>query len=83
MQPNFRPEGVQKTVDRYTASAVSLTLREFLAVLFSFNSSVLYNLFQVFFGYFTYPIKFLDYFLARNKFAFMIACSVYFVGEKR
>jgi hypothetical protein len=30
----------------------------------------------------TYPIKFLDYFLARNKFAFMIACSVYFVGRK-
>jgi SAM-dependent methyltransferase len=65
------------------ASAVSLTLREFLAILFSFNSNVLYNLLQVFFGYLMYPIKFLDYFLVRNKFAFMIACSVYFVGEKR
>jgi hypothetical protein len=37
----------------------------------------------VFFGYVTYPIKFLDYFLARNKYAFMIACSVFFVGQKR
>ena len=64
------------------ASAMSLTLREFLAILFSFNVNVLYNLFQVFFGYVTYPIKFLDYFLVRNKFAFMIACSVYFIGEK-
>jgi SAM-dependent methyltransferase len=78
---DFNP--IENGVEIGPASAVSLTLREFLAVLFSFNSNVLYNLFQVFFGYLTYPIKFLDYFLARNKFAFMIACSVYFVGEKR
>jgi SAM-dependent methyltransferase len=78
---DFKP--IENGVELGPSSAVSLTLREFLAILFSFNSSVLYNLFQVFFGYLTYPIKFLDYFLARNRFAFMIACSVYFVGEKR
>jgi SAM-dependent methyltransferase len=74
---------IESGVELGPASAVSLTLREFFAILFSCNSNILYNLFQVFFGYLTYPIKFLDYFLARNKFAFMIACSFYFVGEKR
>jgi SAM-dependent methyltransferase len=78
---DFTP--LESGVELGPASAVSLTLREFLAILFSFNSNVLYNLFQVVFGYVTYPIKFLDYFLVRNRFAFMIACSVYFVGEKR
>jgi SAM-dependent methyltransferase len=77
----FRP--IESGIELGPASAVSLTLREFFAMLFSCNSNILYNLFQIFFGYLTYPIKFLDYFLARNKFAFMIACSVYFVGEKR
>jgi SAM-dependent methyltransferase len=75
-------EPLETGVEVGPASALSLTLREFLAILFCFNSKVLYNLLQVFFGYVTYPIKFLDYFLARNKFAFMIACSVYFVGRK-
>lgn len=73
---------IENGVDLGPASAMALTLREFLAILFSFNQNLLYNLFQVFFGYLTYPIKFLDYFLVRNKFAFMIACSVYFVGQK-
>jgi hypothetical protein len=74
---------VESGIELGPSAAVSLTLREFFAILFSFNSNILYNLFQVSFGYLLYPIKFLDYFLARNKFAFMIACSVYFVGEKR
>jgi len=65
------------------ASSLALTLREFLAILFCLNSRILYNLFQVIFGYATYPIKFLDHFLARNRFAFMIASANYFVGEKR
>jgi len=78
---DFAP--VESGVELGPSSAVTLTLREFFAILFSFNSNILYNLFQVFFGYLLYPIKFLDYFLARNKFAFMIACSVYFVGEKQ
>lgn len=73
---------LENGVELGPASTISLTLREFLAILFSFNSSLFYNLGQVFFGYITYPIKFLDYFLVRNKFAFMIACSVYFIGEK-
>ena len=77
----FKP--IESGVELGPASALSLTLREFFAILFSCNSTLLYNLFQVFFGYLTYPIKFLDYFLVRNRFAFMIACSVYFVGEKR
>lgn len=75
-------ERIDGGVELGPASAMALTLREFLAILFSFNSSLLYNLFQVLFGYLTYPVKFLDYFLARNRFAFMIACSVYFVGRK-
>lgn len=77
----FHP--IESGVELGPASAVSLTLREFGAILCSCNSKLLYNLFQVVFGYLTYPIKFLDYFLSRNQFAFMIACSVYFVGEKR
>src|SRR5215831_291687 len=74
---------IESGVELGPASAVSLTLREFFAILCSANSNLLYNLFQVLFGYLFYPLKFLDYFLVRSKFAFMIACSVYFVGQKR
>ena len=73
---------VENGVELGPASAVSLVLREFLAILFSFNSRLLYNLAQVLFGYLTLPLKFLDRFLVWNRFAFMIACSVYFVGMK-
>ena len=64
------------------ANAMTLMVREFLAILFSFNSKMLYDFFQIIFGYITYPIKFLDYFLVKSKFAFIIAASVYFVGVK-
>jgi SAM-dependent methyltransferase len=64
------------------ASATSLTLREFFAIILSFNSTLLYNLLQVVFGYIFLPIKYLDRFAARSRFAYMIACSVYFIGEK-
>lgn len=73
---------IDSRVEIGPASALALTLREFLAILFSCNRKILYHIFQVVFGYMTYPIKFLDFFLVRNQFAFMIACSVYFVGVK-
>jgi SAM-dependent methyltransferase len=74
---------VESGVELGPSSTVVLTLREYCAIAFSFNSTILYNLLQVFFGYLFYPIKFLDYFLLENQFSFMIACSVYFIGEKR
>lgn len=73
---------LERGVELGPASAVSLTLREFFAILFSFNSTLLYNIGQVVFGYLTLPLKYLDHFLTRNRFAFMIACSVYVVAEK-
>ena len=69
-------------VENGPASAAVVSIREFFAILFSFNSAFLYNFFQILFGYLFYPMKFLDFFLTRSRFAFMMSSSVYFVGVK-
>jgi SAM-dependent methyltransferase len=73
---------LEKGIELGPASATALTLREFFAILFSFRSKLLYDGLQVLFGYLTWPIKFLDHFLVNHRSAYMIACSVYMVGEK-
>ncbi len=76
-------ECLEKGVELGPATATCQILRDFFATLFSFNSNLLYNANQIIFGTVFYPIKFLDFFLINSKFAFMMASSVYFVGEKQ
>lgn len=64
------------------ASGFVWIFREFLAIIFSFNNYYLYKFFRYIFSWLTAPISYLDFFLERNKFAVVIASSLYFVGRK-
>ena len=65
------------------SSAVAWILREYLAILFSFNKDLIYFGLKQIFGWLTFWIKYLDVITATNKHAFMIASGVYYLGVKR
>lgn len=64
------------------SSTLSWILREYCAILFSFGNPVLYKIGERVFSWVTLPVKFLDFFLARNRFAGQIASSFYIIAEK-
>jgi SAM-dependent methyltransferase len=57
-------------------------LQEWLAILLSFNIKILYEVLRMLFMLLTFPLKFLDLFLVRYKFARSIASSFYVLAEK-
>jgi len=63
------------------ASATTMLLNEFFAILLSFNSHLLYKFFKKGFRIILYPIKLLDYFLRFYKDAYRAASAFYFIGE--
>lgn len=73
---------IEKGVVAGPSSALTWTLREFLAIFLSFNSIFLYRLFSLFFGWLTLPLKHLDYFLENNRFAHTIASGFFLIGKK-
>jgi SAM-dependent methyltransferase len=73
---------IEKGVINGPASALSWILREFLAILFSFNSQTLYKIGSVVFAWIIMPLKFCDILLARSKFAHHIASGFFFHGQK-
>ena len=76
-------KAVENGIEVGPASATAIVLREFFSIALSFNSALLYNTLQLLFGYLTFPIKLFDHYMVRSKFAYMIPCAVYFVGEKQ
>lgn len=56
--------------------------QEWLAILLSFNIKILYEFLLTLFMLLTFPLKFLDLFLARYKFARSIASSFYILAKK-
>jgi SAM-dependent methyltransferase len=64
------------------SSAMSWMLREYLAILFSFNNPHLYKIGERVFSWLTQPVKLLDFFLVRNRFAPQIASSFYIIAQK-
>ncbi len=64
------------------SSTLSWILREYLAILFSFNQPILYKVNERIFSWLTLPVKLLDYALVRSRFAGQIASSFYLVAEK-
>lgn len=65
------------------SSTLSWVLREYLAILFSFNNAYLYKIGERVFSWLTLPIKFLDIVTARCRFAGQIASSFYLIGRVR
>lgn len=73
---------IEKGVVIGPSSACTWILREYLAMLFSFNNPILYKLFFVIFCWVTYPIKYLDFFLERNRYSYKLASGFYYRGIK-
>lgn len=83
IQSLFRQfELLKKGVLAGPGSALAWTLREFLAILFSCNSTCLYRTLNLIFGWLTMPLKYFDYFLETNRFASVIASGFFFLGRK-
>jgi len=83
IQKLFREfELLEKGVLAGPSSALAWTLREFLAILFSFNSLYLYRILNLLFGWLTVSLKYLDLLLEKNRFSFVIASGFYFLGKK-
>lgn len=57
-------------------------LRDYLALLFSFNSRLLFQLMRVPFGWLTFGLKYFDFILTRYKNAIYIPSGVFYIGSK-
>lgn len=75
----------EKELDIYGGPAFALTsiLREWLAIVFSFNSEFAYQILSLVFLVLLAPFNFLDYIFSRVKPAKNIASSFYFIGVKK
>lgn len=57
-------------------------LRNYLAIIFSFNNEILYEFLNMLFGIIFFPLKFLDVFLVKLKYSHHISSILYFIGKK-
>ncbi|MFC1599182.1 methyltransferase domain-containing protein [Candidatus Omnitrophota bacterium] len=86
-------EGVRDLFKRFEAlkigvaagptSAFLCIFQEWLAMVFSFNIKILYQILLIAFMILTFPLKFLDLLLSKYSFAKNISYTFYFFGEKR
>jgi hypothetical protein len=65
------------------SSALAWFLREYLAILFSFNSKKAYKIWRAIFSYFTAPMKYFDVFFRKRKEAHRLASAFYLILETR
>ena len=63
--------------------AMTTILREWLAIVFSFNINFLYQFLSLFFMVIFAPLNFLDYIFSHYKSAKNIAYGFYFIGTKK
>ncbi len=73
---------IEKGIVNGPASAMCWIARDFLAVLFSFNSQTLYKVGLVLFGWLLFPLKFLDAFMEKSSMAPGIASGFFYHGRK-
>ncbi len=64
-------------------SAMTTLIVEWLAMILSFGSKILYQFLLLFFMVFLIPINWLDFILARYKFSSNNAMALYFIGRKK
>lgn len=75
-------EIVERGVIAGPSSALSWLLREYLAILFSFNHPILYAIGKRVFGWLTTPIKYLDALVTGSRYAPKMASALYLVARK-
>lgn len=69
-------------VDIGATGTLCSALRGFVATLFSFNIGFLYQVLFWLTGLLTFPLKFLDLFLAANRQSHHVASALFYIGEK-
>jgi SAM-dependent methyltransferase len=74
---------VEEGISVGPSSALAWFLREYLAILFSFNSKKAYRIWRVVFSYFTAPMKYFDAFFRKRKEAHRLASAFYLVLENK
>lgn len=78
-----RFEIIEEGISVGPSSALAWFLREYLAILFSFNSNKAYRFWRIIFSYFTAPIKYFDAFFRKRKEAHRLASAFYLVLKNR
>lgn len=73
---------IEKGISVGPSSALAWFLREYLGVLFSFNTDKGYKIARAFFSYLTAPIKYFDFFFRKKKEAHRLASAFYIIMEK-
>jgi len=75
----------EKEIDVYGGPTYALTsiLRDWLSIIFSFNSESIYQILSIFFLVVLAPFNFLDYIFSKYKPAQNAASSFYFIGTKK
>lgn len=63
-------------------STIAWIMAEFFSIIFSFNSEILYTIWNVFFRFIFSPFKYLDLLVNKYDKAINIASGVYFLGRK-
>lgn len=63
-------------------SSMLIILQEWLAMLLSFRSRVLYQLLYIFFMILLTPFKLIDFYLRKHPEAHKTAATLYFIGKK-
>lgn len=76
-------EKVDSGISAGPTGTLNAVIRNYLAIIFSFGSLTVYEFLNMFFGIFTFPLKFLDFILIRFKNSSNIASIIYFIGKKR
>jgi len=89
----FTHSGLEDIFDKFTvldkgiavgpSSALSLVLRIYLSILFSFGNKKLFPIVSIIANWITVPIKFLDYFLEKNPLAYYSASGLYILVRKK
>jgi len=88
----FTKEGVENLFSEFKAIKILNTrgpfsmfiwiLRDFLAIVFSFNNALLLKLLKIILGWFLFPLKFIDFCLPEYKNTHFISSSFLYIGEK-
>lgn len=74
---------VEEGISVGPSSALAWFLREYLAILFSFNSMRALKFWRALFSYFTAPIKYFDVFFRKRKEAHRLASAFYLILENK
>ena len=75
-------ERLDNGFNRGPASTMHHLLVHFFAILFCFNSRTLYGIGVDLFKWLLFWVKYIDYFIARYKVAYVIHAGAYFIGRK-